>query len=1394
MVNNEMRWQLNRAGLVNFWYYDEEDFYFSDGKLLLRGSNGSGKSVTMQSLIPVLLDGRKAPDRLDPFGSRSRKMEDYLLGEKDVVNRDERTGYLYLEYKRKGLEQFITTGIGLRAKRHSPMDFWGFIIQDNRRIGHQLQLYNIEYSGEDGKEVKVPLSRQELENRIGQGGRLVRGQGEYMELVNKYIFGFESIEAYEELIKLLIQLRSPKLSKDFRPTVIYDILNESLPALSDEELRPLSDTIENMDQTKQQLDQLQRDQQSLKRLCRQYDKYNQVVLAEKADGFIKTDRDLRKIQKEKEKLATELSEHERQHEKCDNKLKELDIEKQALEAEANALNKHAVFDAEKERISLEEVISQMEEQRQQKDNTLTHKLSKETELRKRIDKEEESTAGFEKEINDILIDLEHEGEEAKFQEHETAATEFKENYKQEFYFELWKKESKEYLRKLETVLKVLQEETRAMNRYQDTDREVGEAQKELDRLRQEEKKWYNYFEEEREKLLANIHQWLKANKELIMTDEEILKLIRAFTNLYEEYSFEEARSPMFQAKQRSLNSIEKEKIELSHKIGEKEKEKGRIENEISEWKNKKDPEPERHLDTMKYRIQLEEAKVPYLPFFAAVEFKADVPLEIRERLEGAIACMGLLDTLIIPEKYTKRLVEHDKVFKPKPHILAHTLADYLYPTPMEGDNRVTAEDIDGVLRSILVGEAQGEATAAALDKNGHYCISLLKGHAPREEQAIYIGKEARLRYRRQVIARLTDELAMVMRELDALGINQNVLKVREMKLEDEYSSFPMDTDTRYAFNTYLDLKRNVKNQIGVVEKVNEKLKQDLDKLNEIKEILRNLVIGMPLSPKEEVYVDALEHMKEYLSYLQSLEISYQKYLNGVKLLAQSRENLNGIELDVDELKGELNILQGKLEINNRQLGEVFKKLQELGAEEIREEINRVEKRLKEIPKEMIEMTEKKTNAYNAIGTLNKDIGDKDHRIQIIKELHQIWEKVFLEEVSLNLIKDKNLLFTEKEDNPLKYAGRLLQKVGHLLQESDREKVSDSLHKTFHQEHGILVEYRPSQDVICELKINTDELSWQTDDDTIQLKFKQLAQTSRRFQLMLEYAGKRVSPYFVLEEMNNDIELQETILSKKDRELYEEIILHSVGRIIRSRIYRAEKWVSQIDDLMAIRDTSNGLTFSLKWKPRTAEREEELDTLELVEILRRDSRLLGGNDIDRVTRHFRSQIERAKESMIEKGFGETLHQVIKEMLDYRRWFSFTLYYKKAGETKKELTNHVFFTFSGGEKAMAMYIPLFSAAYSRYLEAKDDAPFIISLDEAFAGVDEQNIRDMFDLAESLGFNYIINSQSLWGDYDTVPALSINELVRPQNAPYVTVIRYYWNGKVRRILRPQEELPTD
>ena len=118
------RWHMNRMGLVDFWCYENEVFEFENGHMLLRGSNGSGKSVTMQSFIPLLLDGNKSSERLDTFGTRSRKMETYLIDENSLVLLDElgsgtdpnegaALAYGILEFiKKKNSAAIITTHLG----------------------------------------------------------------------------------------------------------------------------------------------------------------------------------------------------------------------------------------------------------------------------------------------------------------------------------------------------------------------------------------------------------------------------------------------------------------------------------------------------------------------------------------------------------------------------------------------------------------------------------------------------------------------------------------------------------------------------------------------------------------------------------------------------------------------------------------------------------------------------------------------------------------------------------------------------------------------------------------------------------------------------------------------------------------------------------------------------------------------------------------------------------------------------------------------------------------------------------------------------------------------------------------------------------------------------------
>ena len=271
-------------------------------------------------------------------------------------------------------------------------------------------------------------------------------------------------------------------------------------------------------------------------------------------------------------------------------------------------------------------------------------------------------------------------------------------------------------------------------------------------------------------------------------------------------------------------------------------------------------------------------------------------------------------------------------------------------------------------------------------------------------------------------------------------------------------------------------------------------------------------------------------------------------------------------------------------------------------------------------------------------------------------------------------------------------------------------------------------------------------------------------------------------------MDADAEMLSRLLSEKDRELFEDILANTISKKIRAKIQASKRWVAKMNELMESMRTSSGLKLSLRWKSRRAEKEEQLDTRELVALLEKDVEIMRREEIEKLSAHFRSKIEEARNLLTESGSVQSFHATMREVLDYRKWFEFQIECQKTGEKKKELTDRVFFTFSGGEKAMAMYVPLFSAVVAKYAGARPDAPKLISLDEAFAGVDETNIRDMFRLMVEFDFNFMINSQILWGDYDTVPALAIYQLIRPENAKYVSVIHYTWNGK-RKIMETGE-----
>ena len=318
------RWIMNRLGFVNFWVYDEEVFPLKNGKILLRGSNGSGKSITTQSFIPYILDGDRQPSRLDPFGSKDRKMSFYLLDDRGE-EKDESTGYLFLEFKKPESGQYRTIGIGLHARKGGNMNTWGFCILDGRRVGYDFSLYKTV----GGK--NIPFDARRLKEELGEKNLFAEKMSVYKEIVAKYIFGIEpeNISDYDNLTDILIKTRSSKLAskENLKPAQLYEVLNESMQTLSDDDLRPMADAMNRIEELNGHIEDAERALDETKYISAEYRKYNAYVLWNKSRRYMKKHAFAAELRKNAEKFKSDIEENKILLETAD---REYDISMQTL--------------------------------------------------------------------------------------------------------------------------------------------------------------------------------------------------------------------------------------------------------------------------------------------------------------------------------------------------------------------------------------------------------------------------------------------------------------------------------------------------------------------------------------------------------------------------------------------------------------------------------------------------------------------------------------------------------------------------------------------------------------------------------------------------------------------------------------------------------------------------------------------------------------------------------------------------------------------------------------------------------------------------------------------------------------------------------------------------------
>lgn len=1345
------RFQMNRIGFVNFWLYDEEEFEFVNGKLLLRGQNASGKSITTQSFIPFILDGDRTPSRLDPFGSSDRRMEYYFLGEE---GKDESTGYLFLEFKKERSEEYRTIAIGQRAKRGKPMDFWGFVILDGRRIGYDLKLYK-----EIGSS-KIPYDKREMKTELGEDNFFTTSQSEYKKAVNQYIFGFRKAEQYEQFIKLLVKVRAPKLSKEFKPTKVYEILNDSLQTLTDEDLRAMVDAMEKMDEIQESLEILKRAFDDVKIIRNEYTRYNQYMLAKKAQAYIAMKQ---KIETEQSQLTIQEQKRQETEEARNSKSRRLaDLEEQK---KLKGIERAGLLDAD-----LEGIDRKLEQARGEKEEAAGKVADWESKIRdyqemiwrgeRRVKEIMAHLDQIQQECGEAKSELGEQQEILQWDQHEEALGMIdRGDYEK----------SGEIVKSLDSLKKLLAECKREIREYEELSGQYDELAAQLEKLHTDKAEDQQKLTAAQEAVVRCADQWItdiyEAEKKSSQwrPDSKILPILEEKIREYQSAADAETVQALLRTDyERQRQGMMDLKSNLEHQKKIQEEELDQEKEKLTCLRNSGELEPERDESIERSRKALKKAGIKAVPFYKTVEFSKNLDETHCARLEAQLQKMGILDALVVSAD------DFENIRKRCPDFLDTVL--YVKGNGGSGFSGLTvSEELESALKETVqrilgnIYEEKEDGQGIHLGKDGSFKQGILAGKAGKTGSAEFVGVLARKRRKEQKIRELEGRISEITEII--VSLEKEIAAVQEHleKLQEEYQKLPGFSEINAALDQERECEYKLQRTCEECGKKEAQERQLILKKNQQYQTMLQKCKPFPYGRTEEAYEEANDALEEYSRIWQEIRQAMLQLQTAQENLRTEKDRKVQSEQLMDDAFAEKRSWSTKEEESKIQIRQFEEYLN-------RPEIAEKADRLKQLKKELEDIGSESD-------TLKEELVILGERLRVIledepKRKESLLRKIMAETCLRNYFEEElalKLVFDRESQGIFECAKRAVS----VLRESDKNReptdLLQALHQVYQRHNGSLVNYGTSLEECFDTPVEAA------------LETEAAGAIRKRVRIVSSWNGKRV----YLEEfygiLKQGIEETELLIQKKDRELFEDILSQTISRQLTDRIAESRKWVFDMSQLMREMDTSMGLIFSLDWKPCKAENDMELDTAELEQILLRDHMLLTIEDIEKVAAHFRSRIRMEKLKLEEKGDMINYMDLVRDALDYRKWFEFHMYFRRGEGERKLLTNAAFNRFSGGEKAMAMYVPLFAAVNAQYKKAEqEDHPRIIALDEAFAGVDDKNISSMFELVHKLDFDYIMNSQALWGCFETVKGLRIAELSRPQDSQIVSVILYTWNGR--------------
>jgi uncharacterized protein (TIGR02680 family) len=1341
-VPSSERWKPLRAGLVDMFYYDQEEFWFHDGRLLLRGNNGTGKSKVLALTLPFLLDGDLAPHRVEPDGDRQKRMEwNLLLGGK--YPSPERLGYTWLEFGRRGAdgtEQFCTIGCGLKAvagrgiTRH-----WFFITR--QRSGGELQLL---------PDSRVPLTREKLREEIGQHGFVYDRAADYRRAVDEHLFGLGP-HRYEALVNLLIQLRQPQLSKKPDERLLSGALTEALPPLSPGLVTTVAEAFRGLDEERDALRSLAEAQEAATAFLSHYRRYAKVAAKRKAAGprltqsrYEQLGRDLaaaeeafRAAQQQLDDARRELTQHQEQR-------TELEARRDALQADPAMRDAERLDHLREDAARKEKAAQDREADRDRQAGHVTRYADKMALTANRAGAAREKLAQALRETVTTAADA------SCAQQHQAAVA---------AYLDAPEASAADILsrarrdaqavadRQAQAVAQLgrLLEESAGcggqLRAAQETEGGLSAAvQAAADRVTAAELA----VEEQMRLLLDGYRLYLSGLAELRMADPE--ELIAALESWGLTGEGANPAVAIVDAAARAAG------VELGRLFGEVTTRRtghvtraGELAEEIGRLRaGGHDAPPVPHTRAVGVRDGR-----PGAPLWKVTDFAPGLTDDERTGLEAALEAAGILDAWVTPEG---NLVDGDVIVVSGLTPVAGASCTSLLVPVIDPDDLEAGALQERSVASVLSAIGRDPGTGGTwVTTDGRWSNGVLGG-AWHKDQAGYIGEGARETARRARIQSLERELHEEQAAIEGIDADLADIKARQELLAEEHLTVPPDGGVREAHTGAAVERRALARArddhataVTVCQRRQEELATARARVAEFADDVR-----LPADPDE--LADVLAGVGAYRVALAGLWPAAESAHATIRAAAEAETELadsRQLLIEASERAAEAREAAGTAATTYQELFAAAG----TAVAELQQRLAMVSAALGRLRTSERDARQREQGALEARGKADGKQGELRTQVEEAARQRDDAVREFQAFAATGLLRVA-VTSLEIPDVDQPWAATptviLARAVNAELDSvDDGDAPWDRIQRRVTEEHKLLADAMAAHGHSAGLTLSEGVI-------VIDVVFQ----------------GRSHDLPGLAEALAAEVEQRTTLLSAREREILENHLLNEVAGTLHELISAAEAEVRQMNDELESRPTSTGMKLRLIWQ-QARNAPEGLDRVRLK--LRQTIDAWSAADRALVGAFLQQRIAAEHADNPAAGWTEALNSA----LDYRGWHEFAIQRYQDGKWRPATG-----PASGGERALVVSVPLFAAASSHYKSAGNPhAPRLIALDEAFAGVDDDSRAKCLGLLATFDMDVVMTSEREWGCYPQVPGLGICQLARHDGVDAVLVTPWRWDGRERR-----------